>query len=1013
MKREPITIGIDLGTTFSCVGVYRNNKVDIIPNELGQTTTPSVVCFENEKIYVGELAKDLQIKYPYSTIYDSKRLIGRFFYSEEVQNDMKYWPFKVIEDSHTNRTLIEVDLGEKGKKIFKPEEISAMILKKLKEYAEQYLDNEVKDAVITVPAYFTNNQKQLTKDAGKIAGLNVLRIIQEPTAAAIAYGLDKKETIEKTILVFDFGGGTFDVSLLNQSDGYFDVLSLGGDNHLGGNDINQLLVDFCIKHFENETGFNISNNKRAIVRLNNICEKVKKILSFELETNIDIDNLFNGEDFHFNIQRNDLEELCHDLFHRCIEQIDLVLEDANVDKKNVDEIVLIGGSTKIPKVKEIVKNYFNKKPYDSISPDEAVAYGAAINAYIIKNPVPIQGNKIVLLDRTPFSLGIEIVGKKFSPLIPKGTYIPHSHTEKYCTWYDNQKKININIYEGEYEDIEDNIKLGSFILSDIPLMKARECIIQVTFEIDVNSILYVKAVETSEGISKQLKIINDIGIMDDNEICTTKQKIEDEWRKSEYKNQENLKEKIASYEKSYMNSNSYEILCQLIITFENFIGTFNEKIIKNKTGGEKYETYIKSLFNYYKNALLHKSIDDRIKNQIREKCIYFINLFKDYDIYLFVNEILSIFKDINNFYYYFMIQILKTFLEKTMELLLNKKDNFALNELNEAISFILKYNLEENIKKCTQFLIDDFYYVFDKINYELKRLKAENIIKRGEEFISLGDKENNENEKKEYYNLAIDKYREAYSILFKNFAINQTTDNYSTLNRRYSNSLFSTLQFKQINDYKEDNTNIIPESEGFNSDIILEAKCISKIVYIIYRKLENKKNIESLLTYLNHSTNLIDSIYIDKNIIIKEDWYKEILKMKSEMNIDIDENKEKSDIEMIENKRKKYPEIFKEIEEKSKKKPIEFIKFILEKHPYEGYIIGEFNFDDELKRRPGPFLLGLHKNYHPDNYPKNNEQEKVKFCIMSVIDSKITNIIKILCPNKLEQRKPKLKKKKK
>ncbi len=523
MEKKSITIGIDLGTTFSCVAVYYNNKVEIIPNEMGERTTPSIVYFdEKEKNYVGQKAKNNRMNYPLSTIYDSKRLIGRNYNSKEVQNDMKYWPFKVIEDLKTKRTFIEVDLGVKGKKNFKPEEISSMILKKLKEYAEIFLNQEVKNAVITVPAYFTNNQKQLTKDAGTIAGLNILKVIQEPTAAAIAYGFNKKNNNEKKILVFDFGGGTLDVSLLELSEEYFDVLALGGDNHLGGNDINQLLVNYCIQQFKNNTGLNISDNKKAISRLNDACEKVKMALSFTLETNIDIDNLYNGEDFLLTIQRCELEELCNELFNKCIEKIDLVLKDSSVDKQDVDEIILVGGSSKIPKIKEMIKNYFNHEPYDSIDPDTTIAYGAAINGYMITNQISPEGKKLILLDITPFSLGIQLSGKRFSPLIKKGTHIPYSKTQQYCTSYDYQKIIIIKIYEGEYNDIQYNKLLGSFVLYDIPLMKKGECKIDVTFEIDLNSILNVKAVEKSQGITNQIKIMNDIGTIDDTENTNTK-----------------------------------------------------------------------------------------------------------------------------------------------------------------------------------------------------------------------------------------------------------------------------------------------------------------------------------------------------------------------------------------------------------------------------------------------------------------------------------------------------------
>ena len=611
-------IGIDLGTTYSCVGVFRNDSVTIIPNQLGERTTPSIVSFDNNfKSYVGEAGKIRQINFPNSTIYDSKRLIGRLFNSEEVQNDIKYWPFNIIEDPKTKKANIEIDLGEMGKKTFRPEEISAMILKNLKEYSEDFLDKEITDAVITVPAYFNDNQRRCTKDAAKIAGLNVLRILNEPTAAAMAYGLERKNEEDKTILIFDFGGGTFDVSLLKLTEGYYDVLATSGDSHLGGNDIDQLLVDFCVEEFKETTGIDISNEKKAIQRIRNVCEKVKRMLSDTKEATIDIDGLYKGEDFYITLLRSKLEDLCKSLFNRLIEPIETVLDDANMKKSDIDEIILVGGSTRIPKVKEIIQNYFDKKPNDSINPDEAVAYGAAVSSHVIKNKTSIKGKKVILLDITPFSLGIEILGKKFSSIIPRGTYIPYSHTEHYYTVKHNQSRARIRIYEGEYENIEDNNKLGEFILENLPLMRAGECKIDVTLTIDVNSILNVKAFEKTKSLSKEIKIINDSGMLDENEINNSIIKINNNWEKSKNISEENFKKNIQNYEKSFKETNSYEKLVELIKNIEKFLDTFNEQLIpKNKTLTEKFNLYIDYLFNYYLTALLNESINDSFLEEI-------------------------------------------------------------------------------------------------------------------------------------------------------------------------------------------------------------------------------------------------------------------------------------------------------------------------------------------------------------------------------------------------------------
>ena len=1001
-------IGIDLGTTYSCVGVYQNHDVVIIPNELGERTTPSIVTFDNNnKSYVGESGKIRQVNFPNSTIYDSKRLIGRQFNSEEVQQDIKYWPFNIIEDPITKKANIEIDLGENGKKIFRPEEISAMVLKKLKENAEEFLDKEVTDAVITVPAYFNDNQRQSTKDAAKIAGLNVLRLINEPTAASIAYGLEKNINDNKTIIVLDFGGGTYDVSLLKLSKGYYDVLATSGDSHLGGNDIDQLLVDYCIKEFKQQTGYDISKEKRSVQRIRNICEKAKRVLSDITETPIDIDGIYKGEDFYITMVRATLENLCKNLFNRLIEPIESVLDDGNVNKNDIDEIILVGGSTKIPKVKEIIHKFFDKVPNDTINPDEAVAYGAAVSSQVIKNSSIIRGKKLILLDITPFSLGIEVLGKKFSNMISRGTYVPHTYTQQYVTVKDYQSSARITVYEGEYENIEDNNKLGEFILKDLPLMKAGKCKIDVTLNIDCNSILNVKAYEKTKGLSKEIKIINDKGILNENEINESKIKINNGWEKAKNISEENFKKNIQDYEKSFKETNSYDILVKLINNTEKFIDTFNQKLIlTNKTLKQKFNTYLDYLFNYYQKALLNKSIEDHFREHIKDRFLSYITFYMKYDINIFVEKI-SEFQEIPEFYYYLMIQILNFYLQNGLTLLeINK--NKALNEFNNGIFFSMKNNIENNIKTRSENIRDNYFYVYDQLELGLKRIKIEKIMSNAEELLSLGDKEKDNEKQIDYYNSAVDKYREAYQIIMSKITIEQI--NVNSLTRQNSVSYFNLLYLNPKNSYNEDDSLMIPEiNEGYTIDIKNEAKCISRIIYIIYMKLNNNKNVEKLLTILQHCSQLIDS-HIDKSNIYQENWYLDIIMMKNNLNKELESLREKSDLEMIEKNRKKYPSKYKEIEDKSKKQINTFIKFILEKYPYKDYKKDEFNIDDEIEKRIGPFLLTLHQSYHPDNYPKNNESERDFFCLMSFIDSKITELMKKMCPNKLDK-KVKLKKK--
>jgi L1 cell adhesion molecule like protein len=510
-------VGIDLGTTYSCVGTWKNNQVEIISNDQGNRTTPSYVAFTETERLIGDSAKNQASRNPENTIFDAKRLIGRKFNDPVVQSDMKLWPFKIVKKDG-DRPAIQVEYKGETKEFF-PEEISSMVLIKMKETAEAYLGETVQHAVITVPAYFTDSQRQATKDAGIIAGLNVLRIINEPTAAAIAYGLDKNSKSEMNVLIFDLGGGTFDVSILTIEDGIFEVKATAGDTHLGGEDFDNRLVQHFAEEFKRKTKKDVTGNHRALRRLRTQCERAKRTLSSSTQASIELDSLLEGIDFNSTITRARFEALCGDYFRDTLIPVEKVLRDSKFSKGEIHEIVLVGGSTRIPKVQELIKQFFGgKEPNKQINPDEAVAYGAAVQAAILSGDSSEETSKILLLDVAPLSLGIETAGGVMTSLIKRNTTIPCKKQQIFSTYADNQPGVLIQVFEGERARTKDNNLLGKFELSGIPPAPRGVPQVEVTFDLDANGILNVSAEDKSTGKKQKITITNDKGRLSKEDI---------------------------------------------------------------------------------------------------------------------------------------------------------------------------------------------------------------------------------------------------------------------------------------------------------------------------------------------------------------------------------------------------------------------------------------------------------------------------------------------------------------
>ncbi|KNC76586.1 heat shock protein HSS1 [Sphaeroforma arctica JP610] len=518
MTDSEIAIGIDLGTTYSCVAVWQNDKVEIIANDQGNRTTPSFVAFTDEERIIGDSAKGQGAMNPHNTVFDAKRLIGRRFDDPSVKKDLEHFPFTVVEKD----TKCAIEVQYKGeKKTFQPEEISAAVLTSMKETAESYLGKKVSKAVITVPAYFNDSQRQATKDAGAIAGLEVLRIINEPTAAAVAYGLDNKneQKGERTVLIFDLGGGTFDVSLLTIDGGVFTVKATAGDTHLGGEDFDDRLVNHCKELFKRKHGKDLGDNARALRRLRSACERAKRTLSSMTQTLIEVDALDDGIDFSTKITRAKFEELCNDLFVGCLKPVEQVLKDAKIEKIAVEDVVLVGGSTRVPKIQSLLQDFFDGKALcKSINPDEAVAYGAAVQAAVLTGMSSAATQDLLLLDVTPLSLGIETQGGLMSVVVPRNSTVPTIKTSVFTTTENNQTTVEFPVYEGERTLTKDNNLLGQFTLGGIAPQPAGTPELEVIFNIDANGIMNVTAKDRNSGKTANIVIKNNAGRLNATDI---------------------------------------------------------------------------------------------------------------------------------------------------------------------------------------------------------------------------------------------------------------------------------------------------------------------------------------------------------------------------------------------------------------------------------------------------------------------------------------------------------------
>ena len=1026
---EELAIGIDLGTTFSCIAVLRNNMVEIIPNEEGENLTPSVVTFTDEGVLVGEQTLNQLIRNPKKTIYSIKRLMGRKFDDIEVSKDIqsKFWNYDIVKQESGNRPLIKIPKDNDMYDLYFPEQISKFILEKLIQSATNYLNQPIKKAVITVPAYFNDSQRSATKLAATQAGIEVLRIINEPTAASLAYGLDKKlskdeksrlTTInswndslpeplnqkkfnedekdeeenedEKLIIVFDLGGGTFDVTLLTiEGNETFEVLATSGDSHLGGDDFDKRIMDYCLQKFSSQLNINeneIRKDTRAMNRLKIASEKAKIKLSIDEEAYIYLDDFYNKELLRIQLKRKDFEKLCEDLFKKLINPLDIVLKNAKKEYSEIKEFVFVGGSTRIPKIKELIHNYFfDININDSINPDEAVAYGAAIQAAKLMQQGNDILNDVILMDITPFSLGTDIInnstnpeirkrGRLMSVIIPKGTRIPTEKTQNYVTTRDNQTIIPVGIYEGEEKYVKDNHLLGNFNLIDLPKKPAGKVNCNITFSIDENGILLATATETSIGIKESIKLIND-KMIGENQIIdeinrSTIFLIIDNMNNNfiqvtNYK--KNINDYIRYYSESYSKEDKLKYISNLSKELILFINTFDKE--GNDTLGNKYFLYIKALFESYNKKLkLNSILEQNEIDNIIYHCKYFLKLLSNFQntnyksyielLYLFDIPLSKeekeqsakeekLITDTRNNILFDLVTYSMELIEERAEIIQNMK--LQLSQYNSKYLFQSCIQISELFIKSERELAK-FHKINDRHNFCFKKCKNEINKINANSLVEIGKTKNtgklfeNKNLKREELLILLDNFREALQNI------------------------------KGANEYE------------------YEAIIKANIVKINYKYLQST-NYSELIKMAEQSVSFGKSLKKDPE---QMNWYFEIynileeLKKKKEI-----KEKEIEDIldNMIKNERKY---IFDEIKEYRKKTHLEFLEFILRKYPpLNSSFKMKTNIKDEWKKNPKKLILKLSRNYHPDHLGLKTDtlEEKLNYRIYQTISSELNAII--------------------
>ena len=1016
-EKGNVAIGIDLGTTFSCIAVFKDNKVEIIPNEIGDSITPSIVCFSGNKVYIGEQTLSIQTKDPKNTIYGVKRLIGRYFEDKEVQDEIKkYWTFKVDQGEKQQKgclPVIEVDFEGK-KQRFSPEYISALILSKLKTSAEKHLKTQVDSCVITIPAHFREEQKNATIEACKKAGFKVLGTLNEPEAAALAFGFEGKnkkskkanENNEKLILVFDLGGGTFDVSILKLENLKFKVLEKFGDPHFGGEDFDNALVNYCIDKFYEMKKITLdkNNDPEPMKRLKMACENAKKILSSYEKTQIEINSLKNNEDLSLEITRDLFEEICGHLFDKCINPIWGLLKKLNLSEGCIDEVILIGGSTKIPRIRKLLKNLFWQEPNTFINPDEAVAYGASIMAAKLSGIEEKNINDILIKDITPFSLGIAVfepaVSKTLillnfleslnkidkldensmknirndsllmSSIIKKGSPIPYENTEQYHTLSDNQEMVEIEVYEGESILVKDNNLLATFVIKNLPKKKAGEVVFDVNFKIDSNGILTATAqLKENNNIKEQLLVEAYKGGVSKNVYNLIEKSEKIDAKDNKFSKMRELRIEMDNYYEQIVNPKKniedesddegddeeeklkkkeekrFDLINNYSHSIEEFISLFENKELQNEAILEKIFIYLRKLFESYKMALSIKSqvTVDFVQKTVNKINEYFTNLY-EYKIF-WLEDLLNILVGLRpNIFYEVAIHLMHLFMFKGQIYITEaKSENF-----NKYYSKIYYKGALEIVRK----------YNLDK---DIKRIDR----KKQEEYFALKNKC-----LAGIQNLNAEFKIETQNSLSSNKLVNDELKN-------QKEKLYLIL------DSFHENINKLEGLKDDDSSRIVSFS-YANIVKIEYKLLRNKTNLHIIRDYGNKCQELADAVIKNKS------WYKEFLKIQNELEEEIKIKDTEKTQEKIKIKESMQPELNKISRMAKEKSRIDFIKYIINNYPPIGYK-KEDDYIKKYNENPEKTLEDLTTAYHTSNY-HGKDTTYEKYLIVEQIETELNKM---------------------